>query len=159
MPTPSGLISFSYLSTVNDVEYEAASVALDRALLRVIGLPEDVEIRAFENAVYGMTDKVNVLASNFTISNLIVLLPELITDGLALWEKVEPIVKDEMDRKVFIQRVITYVYRKHDPDIPVLVEPFETMVENMILNAIPGLIDNAEEQLQKLIDRLSKLFS
>jgi hypothetical protein len=152
-------VPFSYISTVTDAEFEEASAALDRALLRAIGLPEEVEIREFENAVYAMTDKINTLAKNFTLSNLIVLLPELITDGLALWEKVEPLVKDKMERKVFVTKVITYVYRKHDPDIPFLVEPFESMVENMILGAIPGLIDNIEGQLEKLMEKVKKLFA
>lgn len=161
MPEPSGTgptVSFSYISNVTDVQFEEASAALDRALLRAIGLPEDVEIREFENAVYAMTNKINTLTDNFTLSQLIVLLPELIADGLALWEKVEPKVSGEMDRKEFVSRVIKYVYRKHDPDIPFLVEPFETMVENMILGAVPGLIDQVEGQLAKLIEKIQKLF-
>lgn len=159
MPTPSGLpVPFSYVSNVTEAEFEAASAALDRALLRAIGLPEEVEIREFENAVYAMTDKINALAKDFTLGKLIAVLPELITDGLALWEKVEPNLTTPMDRKEFVAKVITYVYRKHDPDIPILVEPFESMVENMILEAIPGLIDNIEEQLSKLIEKIKKLF-
>jgi len=158
LPTPSG-IPFSYISNVTDIEFEDASAALDRALLRAIGLPEDVEIREFENAVYAMTAKLNTLTDNFTLSALIVLLPELITDGLALWEKVKPHIATKMDRKEFVGKVITYVYRKHDPDIPLLVEPFETMVENMILGAIPGLMDNIESQLEKLLEKVKGLFS
>jgi len=159
MPTPSGIsIPFSYFSNVTDTEFEEASAALDRALLREIGLPEDVEIREFENAVYAMTNKIDALTSKFTLSQLIVLLPDLITDGLALWEKVEPKVSGQMERKEFVSRVIKYVYRKHDPDIPFLIEPFESMVENMILGAIPGLIEQIEGQLTKLIEKVQKLF-
>ena len=159
MPDASGTVPFSDLSTVTDVEFDEASAALDRALLRAIGLPEDVEIREFENAVYAMTAKFNTLTADFTLANLIVLLPELITDGLAVWEKLEPKVADTMERKEFVAKVITYVYRKHDPDIPFLVEPFESMIENMILGAIPGLIDNLEGQLSKLLESVKKLFA
>jgi hypothetical protein len=158
-PTPSGTgVPWGYISHVTDTQFEEASAALDRALLRVIGLPESVEIREFENAVYAMTTKINTLAGNFTLSQLIVLLPELITDGLALWEKVEPHVAGAVNRKEFVSKVITYVYRKYDPDISFLVEPFESMVENMILGAIPGLMDNIEGQLEKLLERIRGLF-
>lgn len=157
MPEPSGL-SWGYVSNVTDQQFEEASAALDRALLRAIGLPEEVEIREFENGVYAMTARVKELIADFSVSKFITILPMLIADGEALWEKVKPSVSDSIERKEFIKNVIRYVYRKHNPDLPVLVEPFETMVEDMIINAIPGLIDNLEGQIKKLEEKLRSIF-
>ena len=157
MPTPSGL-SYGFVSTVTDAEFEEASAALDRALLRAIGLPEEVEIREFENAVYAMTEKVKTLVVDFSISKFIGILPMLISDGIALWDKVEPKIGDSIERKHFIGSVIRYVYKKHNPDLPVLVEPFETMVEDMILAAVPELIDGLEEQFNALEKKLRSIF-
>jgi len=158
MPNPSGL-SWGYVSNVTDTAFEEASAALDRALLRAIGLPEEVEIRQFENAVYAMTDRVKELIKDFSVSKFIGILPMLIADGEALWTKVEPHVSDSVERKEFITKVIRYVYRKHNPDLPVLTEPFETLVEDMVINAIPELIDNLEAHLEKLEEKLRGIFS
>lgn len=148
-----------YPSNVTEQEFEEASAALDRALLRAIGLPEEVEIREFENAVYAMTEKMKVIVKDFSLSKLIAELPELVMDAAALWEKVEPHVKDKATRNDFITKVVRYVYRKHDPDLPILVEPFETMVEDMIINAVPGLLENLEKKLKELEDILREIFS
>jgi hypothetical protein len=156
MPTPSGL--FSYVSNVSDASFEAASEALDRALLKVVGLPEELEIRELENALYDMTEKIKALVSGFTVSKLIAILPGLVMDGAALWDRVESKLSGEVERKEFITAVVRYAYRKNDPDLPVLVEPFETMVENMIINAIPDLLDNLEEKLNELSEKLKKIF-
>jgi hypothetical protein len=99
------------------------------------------------------------LAVGFSISKLIAVLPELVMDGAALWDQVKPKLDDSVERKDFITKVIRYAYRKNDPDLPVLVEPFETMVENMIINAIPDLLDNLEAQLEKLAEKLKAILS
>jgi hypothetical protein len=150
---------FQYVSTVNDEEFAEASAALDRALLKAVGLPEELEIRELENALHAMSGKVKALAVGFSISKLIAVLPELVMDGAALWDQVKPKLDDSVERKDFITKVIRYAYRKNDPDLPVLVEPFETMVENMIINAIPDLLDNLEAQLEKLAEKLKAILS
>lgn len=160
MPLPSGTsLSFHYVTDVTDAEFAEASAALDRALLRVIGLPEEVEIREFENTTYAMTLKVKSIIDDFTVSKLIAILPELVFDAMALWEKVQPMVSDEMGRKEFATKLIRYVYRKHDPDLPMIPEPFETMVEDMIINAVPDMIDGLESKLKVLFDKLREIFS
>ena len=142
MTEPSGTLpNFGYVSNVTNEQFEEARDSLDRAILRAAGLPVDVEIVEFENAAYAMTDKINILIKDFTVPNLIILLPELIVDALMIWTKLEPKLSTSMDRKQFVTSVIVYAYRKHDPDIPYLVEPYETMVEDMLLAAIPGLIN------------------
>lgn len=151
-------LTWGYTSNITDKVFEEASAALDRALLREIGLPESIEIREFENGVFAMTERVKNLITNFSVAKFIGILPFLIADGEALWEKVKPKLTEPMDRKVFISNVIRYVYKKHDPDLPVLIEPFETMVENMILGAVPGLIDSLEGQLEKLEAKLRSIF-
>ena len=155
---PSGGLSYGFVSTVTDAEFDEASAALDRALLRAIGLPEDVEIREFENAVYAMTEKVKAVITNFSISKFIGMLPMLISDGIALWDKVEPRIGDQIERKFFISAVVRYVYKKHNPDLPVITEPFETMVEDMVLAAVPELIDGLEEQFNVLEKKLRSIF-
>lgn len=155
---PSGGLTWGYVSNVTETQYEEAAGALDRALLGAIGLPEDIDIREFENGVYAMTEKVKSLVVDFNVGKFIGILPLLIADGEALWAEVKPKLTEPMERKDFIYRVIRYVYKKHDPDLPVLVEPFETLVENMILGAIPGLIDSLEGQLEKLEAKLRSIF-
>ena len=154
---PSGI--WSYVSTVTDEEFAEASAALDVALVKAMGLPEELDVRELENALYAMANKIKALAVGFSISKLIAILPELVMDGAALWESVEPKLKDKIDRKEFITKVIRYAYRKNDPDLPILVEPFETIVEDMIINAIPDLLDNLEKQLEKLAAKLKALLS
>ena len=163
MPTPSGIpLPFQYLSSVSDIQFDAATDALDRALLRQIGLPEDVDVRIFENAVFNIVNKVNTLIRSFTLSTAIWIIPEIIQDGINLYETMEPVVKDKVDRNDFISRVIVYAYKKYDPDLPIIPEPFETMVENLILAAVPDLVtkgqDGIEEVVQGWIDRFVKFF-
>jgi hypothetical protein len=162
MPTPSGLPSpsgytFFAIKRVAPAELEAASAALDRALLRQIGLPEEVEVRAFENAVLKISGELKSLAKDFSLSQLIAILPSIVMDAAALWEQLSPLISNKIERKEFITKVIRYVYRKNDPDLPFLIEPFESMVENMILNAIPGLIDNLEAKLAELVGNLKNI--
>ena len=156
MPTPSGFTFFA-IKRVTPGEVEKASAALDRALLRQIGLPEEVEIRAFENAVIKIGEQLKGLAKNFSLSQLIAVLPSVVLDATALWEQLSPLISDKIERKEFITKVIRYVYRKNDPDLPFLVEPFESMVEEMILNAIPGLVDNLEAKLAELFENLKNI--
>ncbi len=155
---PETSLSWGYVSNVTEQQFEEASAALDRALLREIGLPESIEIREFENGVFAMTEKVKSLVKDFSVGKFIGILPLLIADGEALWSKVKPKLTEPMDRKIFISNVIRYVYKKHNPDLPVLIEPFETIVENMILDAVPGLIDSLEGQLEKLEAKLRSIF-
>ena len=151
-------ITWGYISNVTEQEFEQASAALDRALLNAIGLPEDIDIREFENGVYAMTERVKSLVVNFSVAKFIGILPLIIADAEALWSVVGPKLSEPMERKDFIARVVRYVYKKHNPNLPVLVEPFETIVENMILDSVPELIDSLEEQIKKLEDRLKKIF-
>lgn len=156
MPTPSGF-KFQLISHVSDAQFEAASAALDRALLRQIGLPEEVEVREFENTVNKLADQVRVLAKNFSLSSLIAILPGIVMDVTALWEKLSPRISDKIERKEFITKVVRYVYRKNDPDLPFIPEPFETMIENMIIDAIPGMVDNLEAKLSELVNSLKNI--
>ncbi|MCI0558118.1 MAG: hypothetical protein MN733_06455 [Nitrososphaera sp.] len=157
MPAPSGF-TFSAIKRVSPIEIEKASEALDRALLREIGLPEEVEIREFENAVAAIAEQVKFLATDFSLSKLIAVLPAIVMDGAALWERLEPKLSGKIERKEFITKVVRYVYRRNDPDLPYLIEPFETLVEDMILNAVPELVDNLEVKLAELIGKLTSIF-
>jgi hypothetical protein len=150
---------YSYVSTVTDAEYAEASASLDKALLAAIGLPEDVEIREFENTLYHLSEQIKNIVTDFSLAKLIAVLPNLIMEGAALWEKVEPHVSDSIDRKVFIQRVIRYAYKKNDPDLPVIPEPFETIVEDMIIASIPDMLDNLEAKLNELAAKLKDFFA
>ncbi len=145
-------MSFEYLSRVSDEEFKSASTALDTALLRAIGLPEDVDIRGFENAIYKIINKVNSLIRDFTLSTAIWVIPDVIEDAEELYKTMKPTIKDKVSRTDFISRVIVYAYRKHDPDLPVLVEPFESMVENIILNSVPTLVEKADSGLEPIIE-------
>ena len=161
--TPSGIpISFQYINRVGNDEFDAATDALDRALLRKIGLPEDVDVLQFEAAVFNIINKIDSLIRNFTLSTSIWIIPEIIEDGIALYDKMKPTIEGKIERNEFISRVIVYAYKKHDPDLPVLVEPFETMVENLILGAVPSLVtsgqDGLADILQGWIDRLTRFF-
>lgn len=150
---PSGTVStpeWGYVSNVGAEEFEEASAALDRALLRAIGLPEDVEIRAIENGLYELTEKVKVLVEDFSLEALLVVLPELVIDGAALWDRVEPKLKDKVDRVQFVGAVVRYAYRKNDPDIPYIPEPFETSIEDALLNAVPKLLVKLDDWLENL---------
>ena len=154
MPTPSGF-QFHLINHVSDAEYQLASEALDRALLRRIGLPEEVEVRGFENDINAMADKIKDLAKDFSLSTVIAVLPNIVLDASALYEKLAPKLGDSIERKEFITKVVRYVYRKNDPDLPYLIEPFETMVENMILDAVPQLLDNMEAKLNELVQKIA----
>lgn len=156
MPTPSGYTFFA-IKRVSPTEFEKASAALDRALLRQIGLPEEVEVRAFENAIIKISGDLKALAKDFSLSSLIAVLPGIVMDATSLWEQLSPKISDKIERKEFITKVVRYVYRKNDPDLPFLVEPFESMVEDMILNAIPGLVDNLEAKLGELLNNLKNI--
>ncbi len=158
MPTPSG-ISWSYISTVSDTEFEEASAALDRALLKAIGLPEELEVREMENELYAISEQVKAIVTDFSVSKLIGILPDLIIDAAALYEKVEPKLTTGTDRKQFITNVVRYAYRKNDPDLPVVPEPFETIIEEMILNAVPILLDKLEAKFDEITEKLKALFS
>ena len=153
--SPSGQ-TWYLVERFTEADFEAASAALDKALLRQIGLPEDVDIRAFENAIADMAEKIKFLASDFSLSRLIAILPVLVMDGAALWEQLKPNLEGKIERRDFITRVIRYIYRKNDPDLPFLVEPFETLVEEMIINAIPELLDNLETKINELLERLGR---
>lgn len=158
MPTPSG-IPFAYISNVSDVEYEEASASLDRALLAAIGLPEDMEMRDMENELYALSEQVKAIVTDFSVSKLIGILPDMIIDAAALWEKVEPQLGTGTDRKDFITKVIRYAYRKNDPDLPFVPEPFETVIEDMIINAVPVLLDKLEAKFDEIAEKLKALFS
>jgi hypothetical protein len=149
MSSPSGVSSFKFISTVSDASFEAASFALDRALLRVIGLPEEVEIREFENSVTLMIARVKVLINDFSLSKVMDILPLLIEDGAQLWVNLEPKVSGKIERKDFITKLIRYVYKRVDPNIPILPEPFESLTEEILLSAIPSLVDYVENLLDK----------
>jgi len=156
--TPSGFM-FTLVSTVSPSDFQAATDALDRALLRQIGLPEEVEVRAFENAVIKLGEEFASVLKDFSLSKIIAILPSIVLDATALWEDLAPKISDKIMRKDFISKVVRYAYRKNDPDLPFLIEPFETMVEDMILNAVPGLVDNLEAKLAELAAKLKKLIS
>ena len=158
MPTPSG-ISWSYISNVSDTEYAEASAALDRALLAAIGLPEDMELRDIENELYALSEKVKAIATDFNVAKLIGILPDLIIDAAAIWEKVEPKLGTGTDRKDFITKIIRYAYRKNDPDLPFIPEPFESVIEDMIINAIPTLLDVLEAKFEEITDKLKTIFT
>ena len=158
MPTPSG-ISWAYISNISDVEFEEASAALDRALLKAIGLPEELELREIENELYVLSEQVKAIVTDFSVSKLIGILPDLIIDAAALYEKVEPKLATGTDRKDFITKVIRYAYRKNDPDLPFVPEPFETIIEEMILNAVPVLLDKLEAKFDEITEKLKALFS
>ena len=50
-------------------------------------------------------------------------------------------IKGELKKEVVLDTVRTF-YKKHDPDIPWLIEPFETMVEDLFLDkALGAFID------------------
>lgn len=160
-PTPSGLPApsgtktvFTIISHVNETDFQKASDALDRALLRKVGLPEEVEIREFENEITAMALQIRAITKDFTLSKLIALLPNLVMDAAVLYEKVNPILKNKVSRIDFISRVIRYAYKKNDPDLPYLIEPFETMVEDMILNSVPGLLINLEKKISDIINNI-----
>ena len=156
---PSGSVPFywHYKSQVNTSAFDKASDAFDRALLKTIGLPDSMDIRIFENTLAKMTGEITKLASAFSVSALIAILPNIIIDGTELWAILEPKFKDKITRQDFITKVIRYAYKKANPDLPFLVEPFETMVENMILDAIPGMLDNLDKKLEELLAKF-KLF-
>jgi hypothetical protein len=158
MPTPSG-VSWSYISTVSDTEYEEASASLDRALLAAIGLPEDMEMREIENELYALSEKVKAIVEDFSVAKLIGILPDLIIDAAALWEKVEPSLATGTDRKDFITKIVRYAYRKNNPDIPFIPEPFETVIEDMIIGAIPTLLDTLEAKFEEITDKLKEIFT
>jgi hypothetical protein len=163
MPTPSGQPSpsgftFFAIHRVSDIAVERASDALDRALMNQIGFPEGLEIREMENDLNAMAGKVRLLAINFTLSKLVAILPVLVMDGANLYEKLKPRFQGPVERKQFVTQVIKYVYKKANPDLPYLVEPFETMVEDMILNSVPDLLDNLEAKLNELISKLTVFF-
>lgn len=155
--------NFDYVSNVSEAKFKSASEALDRALLRAIGLPEDVDVRAFENAVNGIIIKINDLIKNFSFANALWLIPEIIEDGIALYDEMKPVISDKVERTDFISRTIVYAYKKHDPDLPWITEPFESMVEKLILGAVPSLVEKASDGLEPVIqdwiEKLKKFFS
>jgi len=162
MVTPSG-ITFTYISHVDENRFDAASAALDKALLRQIGLPEDVDIRLFENSVLTIINKVSTLINNFTLSNAIWIIQSIIDDVTALWDNMESVLSEKISRDDFISRTIIYAYRKQDPDLPFLVEPFESMVEKIILSMVPTIVAQADKGLEPLIaswvQKLVKFFT
>ena len=162
-PLPSGTMPtgsmFTYVRHVSDAEFTEASAALDRALLKAIGLPENLELHEFENTLYSLSSQIQNIVVDFTLAKLISILPGLVIEASALWDRVGPQVQTGTNRKEFVARVITYAYKKNDPDLPFLPEPFETVVEDMILAAIPGMLDNLEAKLNELAEKLKKYFS
>lgn len=158
LPAPSGTKTvFSIGRPISPIDFQKASEALDRALLRKVGLPEEVEIREFENEINEIAGEIKTIVKDFTLSKLIALLPTLIMDAAALYDKLNPVLKNQVSRIDFVSRVIRYAYKKNDPDLPYLVEPFETMIEDMILNAVPGLLLNLETKLSELFQNLTKI--
>ena len=159
IPAPSGMgLSFRYISTVSDVEYEEASAALDRALLKAIGLPEELEVREIENELYAISEQVKVIVEDFSVAKLIGILPDLIIDAAALYDKVLPKLATGTDRKEFITNVVRYAYRKNDPDLPFIPEPLETILEDMIIAAVPLLLDRLEAKYEEIIIMVRKFF-
>lgn len=155
--TPSPI--WKYTSRVSETKYAEASAALDKALLDTIGLPESIDIRDIENGLYSISEKVKYTLQNFSLSKLIGELPSIISDALVLWEKIEPKVKDSISRKDFAVKVIRYGYRRNDPDIPVIPEPFETIIEDLILNAVPILIDKLDTLGNNILNKVKEIFS
>ena len=150
---------FTYVSRVSDKEFAEASAGLDRALLKAIGLPEDMELREFENTLHSLTEQIKSIVVDFSLSKLISILPGLVMEAAALWDRVEPKIGTTTDRKEFITKVIRYAYKKNDPDLPFIPEPFETMVEDMIIAAIPDMLDNLEKKLGELAEKLKGFFT
>jgi hypothetical protein len=158
MPTPSGL--WEFMSPVPEHEIEEAKQALDRALLDEVGLPEDTDIRAMENGLFDIVGMVETIFDDgFKPSRLISSLPLLITKAEELWGGVNGQLSDEIDRKDFIARVIRYAYKKVDPDLPRVSGLVEIMVEDLILGAIPDLVDNLDGIIGRLVDKIKDLFS
>ena len=157
MPEASGLWVFT--DPVSSEEIEEAKQSLDRALLAQVGLPEDIDIREMENGLLDLVESVrDIFDEGFKPSRLISSLPILIMKGEALWSAVEAQIGDELQRKDFIGRVITYAYRKVDPNLPVVSGLAEVMIENLILGAIPDLVDNLDNLADSLVEKLKGLF-
>jgi hypothetical protein len=158
MPTPTGI--WGFVNPVSSEEITAAKESLDKALLVQIGLPDYIDIRELDNGLFSLVNKVEaIFDQNFKPSRLISSLPELIADAEGLWAAVEPRLKGKIERKEFIGRVITYAYRKVDPNLPLVSGLAERIVESLILAAIPDLVDGLDDLAEQLIAKLKEVFN
>lgn len=69
--------------------------------------------------------------------------------GMTLAKAVEAIDVPGEEKRRFVVEVVTDIYREHDPNIPWIPEPFETMLEQLVLdNVVPALVDMLVEHVQ-----------